>query len=96
MSYAVTTQLDVYREKLDEFITILSEMADSTREAAGCLLHNVCMDAEEKGRMLIYSAWESIEQYKEYLDWDKSKGLTETLLPFLKNPPVSHEYDRID
>lgn len=96
MSYAVTTQMDVYPEKLEEFISVVSELADATREAAGCIIHNICMDAEEKGRMMIYSAWESIDQYKAYLDWDKKSGTTETLMPFLKEPPVSHSYDRID
>ena len=96
MSYAVTTQMDIYPEKMDEFISVITELADATREAAGCILHNLCMDAEKKGRMLVYSAWESIDQYREYLDWDKKSGIAEMLKPFLKEPPISHSYNRID
>lgn len=96
MSYAVTTQIDFYPEKMDEFMSVISELADTTREAAGCILHNICMDAEHKGRMLVYSAWESIEQYREHLDWNKKSGFADMLNPFLKKPPVSHSYDRID
>lgn len=96
MSYAVTIQMDVYPEKMEEFISVITELADATREAAGCLLHNICMDVEQTGRMLVYTAWESIDQYRDYLDWDKKSGVTEILKPFLKEPPVSHSYDRID
>ena len=63
-SYAVTTQLDFYPEKLEEFMSVISDLADETSESAGCILHNICVDAEETGKMLIYSAWESIEQYR--------------------------------
>lgn len=96
MSYAVTTQLDIYPEKLEEFVSVVCEFADATREAAGCILHNICLDAEDKERMMIYSAWESIDQYKEYLDWDAKSGMSEMIKPFLKIPPISHSYDRID
>ncbi len=96
MSYAVTTQMDVYPEKMGEFITVITELSDATREAAGCLLHNICMDVEQKERMLVYTAWESIGQYRDYLDWDKKSGVAEMLKPFLKAPPVSHSYDRLD
>lgn len=96
MSYAVTTQMEFYPEKMDEFLNVLSEMADATREAAGCIIHNICVDAEATGRMLVYSAWESIDQYREYLDWDKKSGITDMLKPFLKAAPISHSYERID
>ena len=96
MSYAVTTQMDIYPEKMEEFISVITELADATREAAGCILHNICMDAEQKGRMFVYSAWESIDQYKDYLDWDRKRGMAEMLKLFLKEPPVSHSYGRIN
>jgi len=96
MSYAITTQLDIYPERFEEFVAVVTEFADTTREAAGCILHNICLDAENKGKMMIYSAWESIEQYKDFLDWDKKSGMTEKIKPFLKMPPISHSYDRID
>lgn len=96
MSYAVTTQLDVYPEKLEEFLSCVTEMADCTREAAGCLFHNICLDAENKGRMMMFSIWESIEQYKEFIDWEKKVGTAEKIAQFVTNPPVIRKYDRID
>ena len=96
MSYAVTTQMDVYPEKLDEFLSYVSEVADCTREAAGCLFHKICMDAETKGRLLMFSIWESIEQYKEFIDWEKQAGMAEQIAKFVANPPIVKEYDRID
>lgn len=96
MSYAVTTHMQFYPEKMDEFLSVITELADATRETAGCIMHNICMDAEQKGQMLIYSAWESIEQYRDYLDWNKQSGFADMLNAFLIQPPVSHSYDRID
>ena len=96
MSFAVTTQMDIYPEKLDEFLNCLGEIADCTREAAGCLIHNICVDAETKGRLLMFSAWESIEQYKAFLDWGNRSGVTEMIAEFMANPPVIRNYNRID
>lgn len=96
MSFAVTTQMDIYPEKLDEFLNYLTEVSDCTREAAGCLVHNICVDAETKGRLLMFSVWESIEQYKAFLDWGNRSGVTEMIAQFMTDPPVTHNYDRID
>lgn len=96
MSYAVTTQMDIYPEKFDEFLNYLTELADCTREAAGCLVHNICVDAEKTGRLMMFSVWESIEQYKAFTDWGNSSGVTEMIAEFVTNPPVVRNYNRID
>lgn len=96
MSYAVTTQMDIYPDKIDEFLSYLSELADCTREATGCLIHNICLDAETKGRLMMFSVWESIEQYKEFIDWGNSTGMAEMIAEFVTNPPIIKNYNRID
>ena len=96
MSYAITTQMDIYPEKLDEFLAYLTELADYTREAAGCLVHDICMDAEEKGRLMMFSVWESIEQYRDFIDWEEKIGMAEKVAQFLTNPPIIRNYNRID
>lgn len=96
MSYAVTTQMDISPEKIDEFLSYLTELADCTREAAGCLIHNICMDAETTGRLMMFSVWESIDQYKAFMDWGNRSGVTEKIAQFVQNPPIIRNYNRID
>ena len=96
MSTAVTIDLSVIPEKVEEFLAFIKDIAPDTRAYDGCQLFDIWKDQDTPGRVLFYEIWDSRGHQEKYLAWRAETGLMDKLGPFLTAPPEISFYDKFD
>lgn len=73
--YAITVQLKVKPERVDEFLALTLENATSAREEPGCLRFDVLRNEKEPDRFFFYEVYRTTLDHKahqetaHYLRW---------------------------
>ena len=96
MATAVTIDLSINPEKVDEFLAIIKEIAPDTRAYDGCQLFDIWKDEDNPGRVLFYEIWDSRRHQETYLGWRTETGLMDRIGAYLAAPPTISYYDKFD
>ena len=96
MTTAVTIDLSINPDKLNEFLEFIGQIAPDTRAYDGCQLFDIWTDKDQAGRVLFYELWDSRGHQEKYLAWRTETGLMDKLGPFLTAPPAISYFDKFD
>lgn len=96
MATAVTIDLSINPDQVDEFLALIKEIAPATRAYDGCQLFDIWKDQDVAGRVLFYEVWDSRPHQETYLAWRTETGLMDKIGPYLAAPPTISYYDKFD
>ncbi len=96
MGTAVTVDLSIHPDKVEEFLELIRAIAPDTRAFAGCRHFDIWRDQDQPGHILFYEIWDSRADQEKYLAWRTETGVMDQLVPFVAAPPVFAYYDLFD
>lgn len=68
-----------------EFIEFITPELVDTREYDGCEYFALLVDADDPGRVVFFSIWESVEHQQAYGAWRAETGFRELMGPYIES-----------
>ncbi len=87
MAEKMILQFPVHAHKRTEFLGLMNESIQDTRNYEGCISASIWLPENDKGALWVYEEWESRDHQASYLTWRISTGMLDALAPFLTSPP---------
>lgn len=82
-------------EKADKLKVYIAKCLPETRSYDGCINIDIYEDIDNKGSLVFYENWESINEYETYLEYRVTQGVMEEIGSMLINPPKITYYKRV-
>lgn len=96
LSLFVTSELSIQEDRVEEFLTIVGEGLEISRNYSGNLGFDILIDPEQSGKVLFIEQWQSEQHFWAYYNWRAERGDFEALGNFFSAPPVMHFYRGLD
>ena len=82
-------------EKVEKLKAYIAKHLPETRSYDGCLNIDIYEDINNKGALVFYENWESVNSYEAYLEHRVNQGVMEEIGSMLINPPEITYYERV-
>lgn len=96
LSLLVTSELSIQTEKVEEFLALVQDGLEVSRNFSGNESFDILVDQENPGKILFIEQWESEQHFQEYYQWRAAQGDFEILGEYFSAPPTMHLYHGLD
>ncbi|MDA0279150.1 MAG: antibiotic biosynthesis monooxygenase [Proteobacteria bacterium] len=95
-SLLVTSELSIQEGKVEDFLALVHDRLEVSRNFAGNQCFDIFLDQENPGKVLFIDQWESEQHFQTYYQWRLGQGDFETLGEYFSAPPAMHSYRDLD
>lgn len=79
-----------------EFISILSENLEASRNAEGNLQFDILLDPDKPSKVYFFERWASAEDQQQYMKWREDNSDRALLDKYLTEPPAATLYQTVE
>jgi quinol monooxygenase YgiN len=96
LSLLVTSELFIHRGQVEEFLALVRDGLEVSRNFSGNESFDILVDQENPRKVLFIEQWESEQHFQEYYMWRTEQGDFEILGEYFSAPPTIHLYRGLD